>query len=395
MGAKELVTSMLQKADVEIGGNRPGDIRVHDDRFYRRVLAQGPLGLGESYLDGWWDSDQLDEFFAKILSAKIAEKARISAGVMTARAVHALTNFQSRRQARHMADVHYNVSNEMFRAMLGDTLAYSCAYWRDAGDLDAAQRAKFDLICRKLELTERDHVLEIGCGWGSFARYAVDKYGCRVTGVTVADAQAAFAREQFKNDPVTIHAGDYRDIPHLMEGQKFSKLVSIGMYEHVGYRNYRTFAQIAHDALEDNGLFLLHTIGGHKSTRHSSDPWFAKYIFPGGMFPSIKQFGQSIEQLFVLEDLHNIGFHYSATLRAWYERFERFWQDPAQAAYRPQLNGSHERFYRMWVYYLLGASANFRVRGASVWQFVLSKSGEPGGYHVARRSADRAPSEKL
>lgn len=381
MSAKDYVTSLVQEAGLTVNGGNPGDIQVHDERFYRRVLAEGSLGLGESYIEGWWDCDQLDEFFAKLLTANLESRVRLGPRAIVERALHLLMNVQMGRQARRMADVHYNISNEMFQHMLGETLAYSCGYWKNAADLDAAQRAKFDLICRKLQLSDRDHTLDIGCGWGGFARYAARTYGCRVTGITVAKEQAVFARDLCRDDPVTIHCCDYRQIPDVVAGERFSKLISIGMFEHVGYRNYRTFAQITHEALENHGLFLLHTIGGHKSTRYTTDPWFAKYIFPGGMFPSVRQIGQAIEGLFVLEDLQNIGFDYNKTLKAWCERFEQFWQDPAQRGNRPNFNGSHEMFYRMWRYYLLSASANFSVRGISVWQLVLSKCGVPGGYN--------------
>lgn len=384
MNAKNFVTGVINEIGLTVNGSNPEDIKINDERFYRRVLAQGSLGLGESYMEGWWDCDRLDDFLAKLLTANLENKVRLGLRVFWGRSLHYMTNVQTRRQANQLADAHYNISNEMFRHMLGETMAYSCGYWKDANDLDAAQRAKFELICRKLELNDQDHVLDIGCGWGGFARYAAQNFGCRVTGITVANRQAVLAQELCRGDRVTIHCCDYRQILETVPRKRFTKLVSIGMFEHVGYRNYRTFMRIAHESQDDNGLFLLHTIGRPRSTRYPADPWLAKYIFPGSMIPSINQVDRAIEGLYVLEDLQNIGFNYSKTLYAWWQRFEQFWHDPSKHKYRPQHEVPPEQFYRMWRYYLLSASANFRVQRSAVWQFVLSKKGMPGGYIAAR-----------
>ena len=363
---KEQIERLLISADVRINGSRPWDIEVHNKELYRRVLSQGSLGLGESYMDGWWDCYALDEFFYKILSAELDEKVR-NWKVLIQHLRASFLNLQRKSRAFYIGERHYDIGNELYKLMLDKRMAYSCAYWKRAGTLDQAQEAKLDLIARKINLKKGMKVLDIGCGWASFAKYAAEKYGAEVTGVTVSKEQVKLGSEQCKGLPVEIRLQDYRDLD-----EKFDHVVSVGMIEHVGQKNYRTFMKVVHRCLKDGGLFLLHTIGGNKSVKNC-DPWIEKYIFPNGMIPSIKQLATSFEGLFVVEDWQNYGADYDRTLMAWFKNFDENW-NKIKHIY-------DERFYRMWKYYLLASAGSFRARKNQLWQIVLSKKGLKGGWN--------------
>jgi len=245
-------------------------------------------------------------------------------------------------------------------------MAYSCGYWRAASTLDEAQDAKHELIAHKIGLAPGMTVLDIGSGWGAFARFAAGRYGARVTGVTLSPAQAAFAREHCRGLPVAIHEQDYREIVG-----RFDRVVSIGMFEHVGPRNHRRFFEQAARCLKPHGLLLLHTIGSLRSTR-TGDPWIDRFIFPNGVLPSAAQIARAAEGVFVVEDWHNFGADYDRTLMAWHANLERAW---------PHLpRGEDHRFRRLWRYYLLTCAGSFRARVNQLWQLVLSPSGVTGGY---------------
>lgn len=368
--ARTFVESLLKKADIRIGGSRPQDIQVHDERLFNRIIRYGTLGLGEAYMEGWWDANAIDVFIQKVLSAQLDKAIEINfASVLTiARAF--LFNLQSTSRAFNIAEVHYDLGNDLYEAMLDSRMVYSCGYWKEAATLDEAQEAKLDLICRKIGLKKRDHILDIGCGWGSFAKYAAEEYGASVVGITVSKEQAALARERCKGLPVEIRIQDYREL-----NEKFDHIVSVGMFEHVGVKNYRTYFEVAKRCLKENGLFLLHTIG-YKLSQLTSDPWIEKYIFPGGQIPSVAQIGKGVEGLFIIEDLHNFGADYDMTLMVWFKNFDAAW---------PKLREKYgDRFYRMWKYYLLTCAGAFRARDTELWQLVLSPSGVLGGYTSVR-----------
>ncbi|HWQ59792.1 MAG TPA: cyclopropane fatty acyl phospholipid synthase [Candidatus Fimivivens sp.] len=366
----EIVTDMLGRTGVSINGEHPWDFRVYDERVFGRILAQGTLGLGEAYMDGWWDADCLDRFFEKVISAGLASEIRKDFGTILKIVIAVLTNRQTKRRSLIVGEEHYDLGNDLYEAMLDKRLVYTCAYWKDTTTLDEAQEQKLDLVCRKLKLAPGMRVLDIGCGWGSFAKYAAETYGVSVVGITVSKEQVELAQENCKGLPVEIRLQDYRDL-----NEKFDCIVSLGMFEHVGYRNYREYFRVASKCLDENGLFLLHTIGDNRSSV-STDPWIEQYIFPNGMLPSISQIGKAIEDLFIMEDMHNFGADYDKTLMAWYANFERHW---------PELKGKYgERFFRMWKYYLLSCAGSFRARNIQLWQIVLSKRGLPGGYESVR-----------
>jgi cyclopropane-fatty-acyl-phospholipid synthase len=309
------IESLLAAAGLHIDGPGPDDIRVHDERLYSRVLAHGSLGLGESYMDGWWDADDLDGFLSRLLDAHLDERvggAEDAWLFLKSRMV----NLQRGRRAYEVGEQHYDLGNDLFEAMLGKRLVYSCGYWDKATDLDAAQEAKLDLVFRKLGLQPGMRVLDIGCGWGEALKLAAERHGVSGVGVTVSREQAEYARRICRGLPVEIRLTDYREIQ-----ESFDRVFSIGMFEHVGVKNYRTYFQVARRCTAEDGLFLLHTIGSNVSSNHT-DPWIEKYIFPNSMIPSAEQIAEASERLFVIEDWHNFGADYDRTLMAWRANFD-------------------------------------------------------------------------
>ncbi len=368
---KSLVGMLFGLANIEINGSNPWDIKVHNERFYKRAVTEVELGLGESYMDGWWDVDKLDEMIYRIVLADLQNKVKHNYKVALQLAGFWLINMQTRRRAFIIGKRHYDLGNELFRKMLDKRMNYSCAYWKNATTLDEAQENKLDLICKKLILKPGMRVLDIGCGWGAFGKYASEKYDVEVVGITVSKEQVELGKELCKGLPVEFRLQDYREV-----NEKFDKIVSVGMIEHVGYRNYRQYFEIAKRNLKDDGLFLLHTIGDIRSLK-STDAWTHKYIFPNGMLPSIAQLGKAIEGLFVMEDWHNFGADYDKTLMAWYENFEANW--------KLIKSNYDDRFYRMWKYFLLSSAGACRARSKNqLWQIVLSKNGVLGGYNSFR-----------
>ncbi len=356
---EETVRDLLGLCSVTINGPRPFDIKVNDARMYSRVLRDKNLGLGESYMDGWWHCQRVDELMFRILSARLDQKVAGSFKLVLPMLGSLLLNRQSKNRSKDVAKRHYDLGNDLFFSFLDPYNQYSCAYFNGTDSLEQAQLNKMDLICSKLGLCSGDRVLDIGFGWGGLAKYMAQNYSCSVTGVNISAEQIAYAREFCKDLPIDVMHCDYRDV----RGQ-FDKIVSVGMFEHVGRKNYRKFMQTASNCLKQGGIFLLHTIGSNES-QVKSDPWITKYIFPNGELPSIAQISKAAEGLFVIEDLQNLGPHYDKTLMAWNERFQAAW---------PRLEGSYDhRFKRMWEYYLLSCAGAFRARDIQLWQFVMTK----------------------
>jgi cyclopropane-fatty-acyl-phospholipid synthase len=364
---------LLDLAGITIDGPAPHDIQVHDPRLYARVIAGGSLALGEAYMDRWWDCEQLDAFIARVLRARLDERVRPRAWLgafLRAR----LRNLQTRRRSRRAIGRHYDLGNDLYRAMLDRRLIYSCGFWQDAADLDQAQEHKLELVARKLQLAPGMRVLDIGCGWGGTARYLAETRGVEVVGVTLSQQQVDLGRQMCRGLPVEIRRQDYRDLD-----DRFDRILSLGMIEHVGWRNYRTFMRTVRRNLADDGLLLLHTIGNNRSVRHG-DAWMDRYIFPDGMLPSVRQLADASEGLLVMEDWHGFGPDYDRTLLAWHANFVRHW---------PELSSRlDDRFFRMWTYYLLSCAGSFRARKNQVWQVVFSPHGIAGGYRAPRSAVE-------
>jgi cyclopropane-fatty-acyl-phospholipid synthase len=368
---KKITEEILDFAGIKVNGNNPWDIKVHNEDFYKRAITEGELGVGESYMDGWWDAEKLDELICKILQAQLDEKIKRKLSILFRLFLAGLFNLQSKKRAFIIGERHYDLGNNLFQNMLDKRMNYSCAYWNQASCLDEAQENKLELICRKIYLKSGMRVLDIGCGWGAFIKYAAEKYNTEVVGITVSKEQVELGRKLCEGLPVEIRLTDYREL-----NEKFDRIVSVGMFEHVGRKNYRTFFKIVNKCLKEDGLFLLHTIGSVKSGK-SIDLWTHKYIFPNGMLPSAAQIGNAIEKIFVMEDWHNFGADYDKTLMAWYNNFINNW-DKIKNKYS-------ERFFRMWKYFLLSSAGSFRSRKRNqLWQIVLSKDGVAGGYHSVR-----------
>lgn len=368
--SRQTIQKLLSVAGVTINGSQPWDIEVHNEKLYGRVLAQGSLGLGEAYMDGWWDVERLDEFFSRILRVRLDEHIKITPANVILFLKSRMLNLQTRMRSKKVAREHYDLGNDFYMSFLDPYNQYTCGYFKDTDDLNAAQEKKLELLCKKLQISPNDRVLDIGCGWGGFAKYAATFHGCQVTGITISDEQFHYAQEFCKGLPVKIEKKDYRDL-----NESFDKILICGMIEHVGVKNYRRLMEVVHRNLNDAGLFLLHTIGGNVSVSFT-EPWISRYIFPNSMIPSARQLSAAIEGLFVMEDWHNFGAHYVKTLKAWYENFNANW-DQFQSHYG-------QRFYRMWKYYLLSCVGTFQARQNQLWQIVLSKDGCPEGYHSIR-----------
>jgi cyclopropane-fatty-acyl-phospholipid synthase len=361
LNSTRLVTDLLAEADVQVGGDRPWDIRVADERLFSEVLRKRNLALGEGYMRGWWECDRIDEFICRILRSGLERRVRggplLALGTLPAR----ICNLQTRARAGIVAERHYDLGNDLFQGFLDPYLQYSCGCFQGTGDLDRAQVNKMRMLCDKLELRPEHRLLDIGCGWGGLARFAAETYGCEVVGVNISRQQIGFAREFCEGLPVEIRQCDYRSL-----NEPFDRVVSVGMFEHVGCRNYGTFMDVVARCLKPDGIFVLHTIGSNVTSREC-DPWITRYIFPNGCLPSIVQIARVAEKWFSMEDWHNLGPHYDPTLMSWLHNFRSAW------------NGLKDRydatFKRMWEYYLQSCAGAFRARDLQLWQVVFTHVG--------------------
>jgi len=359
--SEKIIRELLSFAGIKINGKNSWDIHIHDRRFYDRVIRHSVLGLGESYMDGWWECEAIDQFIHKVLAADLESKVKGNWQIMLHLLRSKLFNLQKSSRAFQIGEKHYDLDNDLYRAMLDKRMNYTCAYWQNVKTLDEAQEAKLELVCKKINLQEGMSVLELGCGWGSFAKYAAENYGVRVLGVTVSKKQVELGMEMCKGLPVELRLQDYREVDGV-----YDAVVSIGIMEHVGYKNYRTYMEVVNRCLKSGGIAFIHTIGRNDSAT-TANGWTEKYIFPNSMLPSIAQISRAMEKIFIIEDLHNIGPHYDKTLLAWHQNFEKAWQKLKQKY--------DERFYRMWRYYLLMCAGGFRARDTQLWQLVMTRPG--------------------
>lgn len=367
---KHFVANFFKKAGIAINGSNPWDILVNDDRFYAKLVSEKSVGLGEAYMDNWIDCDAIDIMVDKLCRSGALDDSSFGWNEFLNVAKAVALNPQTYLRSFEVGKRHYDLGDDIFEAMLDTRMIYSCAYWKNAGNLDQAQEAKLELICQKLKLEPGMKVLDVGCGWGGFAQYAASKYGVSVVGITVSKNQLERAKKRNVGLPVEIKFEDYRETRG-----SFDRIVSVGQFEHVGYKNYDAYMNQMANLLNKDGLFLLHTIGGNIS-RTYGDPWIVKYIFPNSMIPSMVQICRSFEGKFIMEDWHNFGSYYDKTLMAWEGNFENNWA---------KLSKSYpEKFYRMWRFYLLSCAGAFRSRSLQLWQIILTKEGLVGGYSSIR-----------
>ena len=366
----EQLIAIMESSGLKVNGDAPHDPQIHHPDLAKRVFGEGMIAMGESYMDGWWDCDAMDEMVTRGMvgrnHTKLWNKKKMATQIIKAR----FYNFQKKSLAFKVGEEHYDTGNDLFEKMLDPTMCYSCAYWKDADTLEQAQRNKMDLICRKAGLKEGMKVLDIGCGWGSLAEHAVRNYGVEVVGITVSKEQKKLAEDRCAGLPIEFVLQDYRDLT----GQ-YDRILSVGMFEHVGLKNYQVYFDKCNELLAPGGIFVLHTIGTNRSHK-MSDPWIKKYIFPGGKIPSLSQISTQLEKTFVIEDVQNFGPDYDRTLMAWKQNFIDNY-DSLKDKY-------DERFYRMWMYYLNVSAASFRARYNQLYQLVLSKPYSPERFDSAR-----------
>ncbi len=354
---------VLGPADIRLNGSRPWDIQIHDERALERSLLHGSVGFGESFVDGWWSTRDLEELSCRLALASVDDVARLLPGGLWLGLFAKLANRQTRPRALSVVKEHYDFGNDLFFGFLGKHPNYSCGYFSGTHDLDEAQRLKMDLICQKLCLRPGDRLLDVGGGWGEFAHYAASHYGARVTSINLSEAQMQVGRKRCQGLDVQVVRSDYRD----MHGE-FDKIAAIAMFTHVGYKNYPSFMQTMHRLLKPEGIFLMEGVWGNSSVTHI-DAWMDKYIFPNAMIPSGAQTFAAFEKLFVAEDLHNFAPSYVETLRAWRKNLEISW---------PGLSPNYdERVRRIFEFYFNLIAGFFRARALQNWHLVLTKAGRP------------------
>jgi cyclopropane-fatty-acyl-phospholipid synthase len=373
--------SVLSVADVQIDGARVWDLRIPDTRAQSRliqaVMQRGSLGLGDTYVAGLWECSALDQLFTRLLLAqgdrRLARGSGLRAALWLLR--DRLFNLQSLHRSPTVARRHYDIHPQVYAAMLDPWRQYSCGYWEQASNLAEAQEHKLRLICEKLDLRPGLRLLDIGCGWGGLAAYAARHYGVEVVGITLSEEQLKLARRHWDDLPLRFELCDYRQL-HQLNCEPFDRVVSVGMYEHVGPRNAGAFFAAVCQALSDGGLFLLHSIGYHSRCRHT-DPWIDTHVFPHGRLPAPGELADALERDWLVEDWHNFGSDYDLTLMAWSANVEDAWPQLAQLIGDHSDHTTAERFRRFWRYYLLCCAGFFRSRQGQLWQLVLSKANLP------------------
>ena len=374
------IRSILSAADVQIDGERPWDLQVHHpEQLWPAVLRQGSLGFGNAYVAGVWDCPCLDQLFTRLLLARADE--RLAGGSRRRQLLQGLreqlVNLQSIRRSTRVARQHYDIEPRIYAAMLDPWWQYSCGYWERASSLEEAQQHKLAMIAAKLRLGSGMRVLDIGCGWGGLAAYLARHHGVEVVGITLSAEQLEVARRHWGHLTVRFERCDYRELPAL-DLAPFDRVVSVGMFEHVGPRNARRFFQMMRGCLRHDGLALLQTIGARRTTA-TTDGWIDTHVFPHGRLPSPGELARSLEDHFLIEDWHNFGLDYDRTLMAWHSRCEAGWDDLTPLLQERWGASGAAGFRRFWRYYLLCCAAFFRSRQGQLWQLVLSPGGATSG----------------
>lgn len=360
-----------------VGDPTRGDVarvEVHDDRAFTRMLVGGSTGAGEAYVDGQWSSPDLRAVLTGVLAN--ARRVRLDAATSLPRRLGDLWRHSRQRNTRSGSEqnthAHYDLGNDFFRLFLDESLAYSCAIWDGCEDLGAAQQAKFDRVCRKLDIRSGDRVLEIGCGWAGFAIHAAQTTGCQVVGITVSREQHRLASQRVAaaglGDRVQIIYSDYREVVGT-----FDKVVSIEMFEAVGREYWDEFFATCERVLRPGGAMLLQTIGIQDRDAASgmrASGWISKYIFPGGVLPAVVEIRQSVRrggQGLAVRAIEEIGPHYVRTLDEWRRRFWR-------AEARVRALGFDDRFIRMWDFYLASCASSFETKTIRDVQVLIERA---------------------
>jgi cyclopropane-fatty-acyl-phospholipid synthase len=340
---------------------------IESDDVLRRVLALGGLGLAESYMDGEWESEELEELIYEMLELETAKKDLGLRALPLAGAIFmgALkwklfpSNSVSGAKSNIASTYDYLEDNRLYERMLGPTMQYTCAYYDRPGmSLDEAQRAKMRLIAEKLDLKPGMRVLEFGFGFGAQAHFLATEYGVHVTGATLSERQMEWAMEHNAHPQIEYRLQDYRTV----EG-KFDRIYSVGMFEHVGRNSYAAYFDKCYELLEDDGIMLLHTMGWARRGPWNHNAFINKYIFPGGELPTMAHLTQEFTDKWHLEDWHSFGMSYIQTLREWRQKLDG-WKD---------MDHFDDRFRRMWDYYLCACAASFRRKRVKLWQLVWTK----------------------
>ena len=349
----------------------PVRLRIHDRAFFRRIATRGKVGFGESYTAGDWDCDDLVGLFELLVRNAEATAARRPA-LRRVLAARPRPNRRSNlRRARRNIAYHYDLGNDFFALMLDETMTYSCAVF-DSPELSLAdaQRAKLQRICDKLDLRADDHVLEIGCGWGSFALHAAQTTGCRVTALTISAEQARLARERVAqaglSDRITVVEQDFRE-----HDGRYTKVASIEMLEAIGERQFGPYFATIDRVLEPGGIACVQTIliPDDRWDRYRTSPdWIEQYIFPGCLIPSLTAVTTAATRSsrLMVHEVEEIGPHYAETLRRWRKHFHAQIEDVRALGY-------DRRFERTWDFYLAFCEAGFRTRALRDVQLTLTR----------------------
>lgn len=347
--------------------------------FFRKVYANPSLGLAESYfLDHAWVCDDLVGLIDRIMKADLLSKLSL---VMKLRLVlKSLPQFfktwvfnKVRSKPYEIGQQHYDKGNSLYKEMLGsDDMTYSCGLWDDADDLKQAHLNNFDRACQNMKLKPGMKVLDVGCGNGSFLKYAAEKYGIEGVGITVSEEQAKFAREFCEDLSIKIMVRDYRELGEEFFGY-FDAIASFGMFEHVGPRNHQTYFKMISKYLKPGARFFFHTIANFKKAIFL-DPFIFKWIFPSSYVPTIKQVLNAAKEYFIHIETYDVkAENYAKTLAVWYKRFKDGWESKLRHLYYDKVMQG-DSFYKMWCYYLASCQALFKVNGKYVLQVVFEKN---------------------
>jgi cyclopropane-fatty-acyl-phospholipid synthase len=358
MIAKRIVSYLFRCAGVTVNGSDPSDPHVVDERFYRRVLLHGSVGLGDSYVEGWWECAQLDVFIEKLLKSGLTDLIpRFDTWALAIKNI--FSDRQTRRRSKRVAKRHYDTDPRFFvDYILGPTTSYTCARWKGARDLDEAQYQKMDLLCRKAKLRPNQTVLDIGCGWGGFLAHASTEYGTQGVGLSISGPQLEFARERYRNLPIEFRNQDYRDFRGSADAA-----VSICMIEHVGHSHLREYFNMVRNALPSRGFFALQCIVS-RTASSVRDAWIDKEIFPGGDLLTMESLKKATKGLFHILDTEEFGQDYVRTLREWHANLAK-----NRDAIVEKFGLSH---YRKYEYYFLMCAGAFRSDRITVMQVVMS-----------------------